>query len=195
MSKKITLVLLVLIVPFILSARGNMEAGNGQAVVLEENFSGLLEKLDQGEITLEEAREELKMMQNRFTIREELRIGMEDTLEAVGSRQMTPKEGTESLADQLKTQDRLRDRDPDETQDKLQTKDQTQQQDRDQDCEPDQDQTQQQDRDQDCEPDQDQTQQQDKDQDCDPDQDQDQTQNQDKDQTQDGPGSDSGNGK
>ena len=148
MSKKITLVLLVLIVPLILSARGNMEAGNGQAVVLEENFSDLLEKLDQGEISLEEAREELKMMQNRFTIREELRIGMEDTLDAVGHRQMSPKEGMESLGDQLETQDRLRDRDPDKTQDKLQTQDKIQQQDQDQDCEPDQDQTQQQDKDQ-----------------------------------------------
>jgi hypothetical protein len=123
MVKKTIVVLLILPMALVLAAQGNKEAGKGQGILLEDNFAELLGELESGEITPEEAREELANMQNRFTFRNE--------------------EGKilDGLPDQLRDRDQIRIDEPgrDRAKDQDKTQDKLKDQDKDQDCEPDRD--------------------------------------------------------
>ncbi len=149
MIRKITVVLLILPMALMLTAQGNKEAGKGQGVLLEESYAGPLGDLESGEITPQEARDELVNMQNRFTLRNEERKVLDDLTEGVAAGDITAEQALDGLPDQLRDRTQLRIDEPDQdrikdqdkTQDKLkdQDKDQDQKMDQDQDCEPDQD--------------------------------------------------------
>ncbi len=105
--KILFMAVLLLIIPMIMSAAGNYEAGNGEGITLAENVQEILDKLDDDEdYTLEDGKVDFLNIEKEYQVSEnqkELIFGM---MEQVKLGVLKPEECEKELQEQLQQRKR-----------------------------------------------------------------------------------------
>ncbi len=110
-NERILLLAVVLfIVPMVLSAAGNRESENGNGITLDQEVIFLLDQVESGELTLEEAKTQFLNLEKEFQVRTEERQMVMEMMEEVRDGEKRAADCADQLREQLKTRERIRER-------------------------------------------------------------------------------------
>jgi pyruvate formate-lyase activating enzyme-like uncharacterized protein len=117
---------LMLILPMALSAAGAQEGGNSKAITLDDNVMTMLEQLEAGDLTLEQAREDFRELEKEYQVSAEEQKQINGMMDDVAKGDRTAQDCEEPLKDQFQTREKIQEKVQDKTQDQTpdQTKDQ-----------------------------------------------------------------------
>ncbi len=122
-GKILLIAILLLIVPMVLSAAGNRESGNGTGITLDQEVISLLDQVESGELSIEEAKDQFASLEKEFQVRTEERQMVMEMLKEVGNGDKKAADCEDQLKEQLQTRERIRDRA--QSKDETAVKDQT----------------------------------------------------------------------
>ncbi|MCF6335836.1 MAG: hypothetical protein L3J12_08855 [Spirochaetales bacterium] len=100
----------LILLPMMLSAAGNMEAGNSKGITLNQEVVTLLEQVESGDLTLEEAKDQFSSLEKEYQVRVEERKMIIEMMEEVGSGAKNAEECEDQLKDQLQARERINER-------------------------------------------------------------------------------------
>lgn len=127
-GKILLIAVLLLIAPMVLSAAGNRESGNGAGITLDQEVISLLDQVESGELTIDEAKDKFAALEKEFRIQAEEKEMVMEMLKEVESGEKKAADCEDQLKEQLQTRERTRDRvqsedkDEDKNKDKGQTR-------------------------------------------------------------------------
>ncbi len=101
---------ILLIVPMMLSAAGNRESGNGDGITLDQEVLLLLDQVESGELTIDEAKDQFAALEKEFQVRTEERQMVMEMLKEVGDGEKKAADCEDQLKDQLQTKERIQER-------------------------------------------------------------------------------------
>ena len=101
---------LLLIVPMVLSAAGNRESENGTGITLDQEVISLLDQVESGELTIDEAKDQFAALEKEFQVRTEERQMVMEMLNEVAAGEKKAADCEDQLKEQLQTRERIRDR-------------------------------------------------------------------------------------
>lgn len=100
-GNKIFLIVLLLIIPIMLSAAGNKEAEKGNDITLDKEVMIILEKVESGEITLDDAKSDFMSLEKEYQISNEENVQIQKMMDDVDSSVKKAEECKEQLQKQL----------------------------------------------------------------------------------------------
>lgn len=100
-GNKIFLIVLLLIIPIMLSAAGNKEAEKGNDITLDKEVMIILEKVESGEITLDDAKSDFMSLEKEYQISNEENVQIQKMMDDVESGVKKAEECKEQLQKQL----------------------------------------------------------------------------------------------
>ena len=113
----------LLLVPMLVSAAGNKETGNDNGITLDQEVLTLLDQVESGDLTLDEAKNQFQTLEKEYQIKAEEKKMVMKMMDEVGSGIKKSEQFKDQLKEQLQTRTRTQDRV--QLQDKTTTTDQT----------------------------------------------------------------------
>ncbi len=100
----------LLLVPMLVSAAGNKETGNDNGKTLDQEVLTLLDQVESGDLTLDEAKNQFQTLEKEYQIKAEEKKMVMKMMDEVGSGIKKSEEFKEQLKEQLQTRTRTQDR-------------------------------------------------------------------------------------
>ena len=100
----------LLLVPMLVSAAGNKETGNDNGITLDQEVLTLLDQVEAGDLTLDEAKNQFQTLEKEYQIKAEEKKMVMKMMDEVGSGIKKSEEFKEQLKEQLQTRTRTQDR-------------------------------------------------------------------------------------